>query len=71
MVYVVLYGKDSATQQKNLCTSKREAKQRFERGNVDKFIVEVCVCGLLSRYVIMVCLDFRIALIGYALCTHE
>ncbi|GFN87702.1 hypothetical protein PoB_001420800 [Plakobranchus ocellatus] len=41
MVYVVLYGKESATQQKNLCTSKREAKQRFNRADVDKFVVEM------------------------------
>lgn len=40
-VYIVLYGKDVCTMQKPLCTSKRERKECFKRGAVDKFIVEV------------------------------
>ncbi|XP_012940880.1 lipoxygenase homology domain-containing protein 1 [Aplysia californica] len=41
MVYVALYGKETATQPKNLCSSKRECKQRFKRGSPDKFIIEL------------------------------
>ncbi|XP_013416715.1 lipoxygenase homology domain-containing protein 1 isoform X2 [Lingula anatina] len=40
-VYVVLYGKDSCTQQKSLCSSKRERKQSFNKGAVDKFVLEL------------------------------
>jgi len=40
-VYVVLYGEDSASSQKSLCTNKNERKQSFKRGAVTKFVVEV------------------------------
>nr|KAI8760088.1 lipoxygenase homology domain-containing protein 1-like [Biomphalaria glabrata] len=41
MVHVTLYGKETATQQKNLCSSKKECKSKFNKGSVDKFIVEL------------------------------
>ena len=40
-VYIVLYGKDDVTQKKSLCHNKRERKERFKKGAMDKFIVEV------------------------------
>nr|KAG5694176.1 hypothetical protein BaRGS_016022 [Batillaria attramentaria] len=40
-VYIVLYGKDECTQKKSLCTSKRERKEKFKRGAVDKFVIEL------------------------------
>lgn len=40
-VYIVLYGKDAATQQKSLCTNKSERKKCFKRGQADKFVVEL------------------------------
>ncbi|ESO97796.1 hypothetical protein LOTGIDRAFT_208950 [Lottia gigantea] len=40
-VYIVLYGKDTCTEQKSLCPTKRERKEHFNKGNVDKFIVEL------------------------------
>ncbi|XP_039606557.1 lipoxygenase homology domain-containing protein 1-like [Polypterus senegalus] len=41
-VFVVLYGRDSiCTHQKSLCVNKRERRMYFERGAVDKFIVEL------------------------------
>ena len=43
-VFIVIYGKDRCTSQKSLCSSKHERKESFERGNVDKFVVEV-LCG--------------------------
>lgn len=43
-VYVVLYGKEEATQKKSLCHSKRERKEHFKRGAMDKFVIEVG-CG--------------------------
>ncbi|KAL3842214.1 hypothetical protein ACJMK2_020253, partial [Sinanodonta woodiana] len=40
-VYIQLYGKEVATQQKNLCISKIERKDKFKRGAVDRFILEL------------------------------
>ena len=40
-VYVVLYGQESCTEKKSLCSSKSERKKCFERGQVDKFVLEV------------------------------
>ncbi|XP_059150632.1 lipoxygenase homology domain-containing protein 1-like isoform X2 [Physella acuta] len=41
MVHIALYGKEVATQQKDLCSNKRECKAKFNKGSVDKFIVEL------------------------------
>ncbi|CAL1540467.1 unnamed protein product [Lymnaea stagnalis] len=41
MVHVTLYGKETATQTKNLCNNKKECKAKFNKGQVDKFIVEL------------------------------
>ncbi|KAH9519113.1 Lipoxygenase y domain-containing protein 1 [Bulinus truncatus] len=41
MVHVTLYGKEKATDKKNLCSSKKECKSKFNKGSVDKFIVEM------------------------------
>ncbi|XP_059505870.1 lipoxygenase homology domain-containing protein 1 [Stegostoma tigrinum] len=41
-VFIVLYGRDGVcTHQKSLCVNKRERKTYFERGAVNKFIVEL------------------------------
>ena len=40
-VYIVLYGTETVTSQKNLCSSKHERKSAFKRAGVDKFVVEV------------------------------
>ena len=40
-VYVVLYGRDIATQQKSLCSNKRERKKCFEKAATNKFVLEV------------------------------
>ncbi|WAR01120.1 LOXH1-like protein, partial [Mya arenaria] len=40
-VYIQLYGRDIATQQKDLCVSKLDRKDKFKRGQEDVFIVEL------------------------------
>lgn len=40
-VSIVIYGKDKCTAQKSLCSSKQERKQSFQRGGIDKFVIEV------------------------------
>ncbi len=40
-VYVVLYGRDTCTEQKSLCPVKQNRKKLFERGQKDKFVLEV------------------------------
>ncbi|XP_074659812.1 lipoxygenase homology domain-containing protein 1-like [Tubulanus polymorphus] len=40
-VFVVLYGVDTCTEQKSLCSSKQERKKCFRRGQKDKFVVEL------------------------------
>ncbi|XP_050409617.1 lipoxygenase homology domain-containing protein 1 [Patella vulgata] len=40
-VYIVLYGRDTCTEQKSLCATKRERKECFNKGSVDKFVVEL------------------------------
>ncbi|CAI9730794.1 homology domain-containing 1-like isoform X1 [Octopus vulgaris] len=40
-VYIALYSKDKRTQQKPLCLTKNERKQKFRRNAVDKFILEM------------------------------
>ncbi|XP_043937953.1 lipoxygenase homology domain-containing protein 1 isoform X2 [Protopterus annectens] len=41
-IFIALYGKDGiCTQQKSLCVNKRERRLCFERGAVDKFVVEM------------------------------
>lgn len=40
-VFVVLYGRDTCTQQKSLCPNKKERKKCFERNQMDKFVIEV------------------------------
>ncbi|XP_043570379.1 lipoxygenase homology domain-containing protein 1-like [Chiloscyllium plagiosum] len=45
-VFIVLYGRDGAcTHQKSLCLNKRERKMYFERGAVNKFVVELEYVG--------------------------
>ena len=44
-VYVVLYGRESCTEKMSLCANKNERKKCFERGQVDKFVLEV-MCKL-------------------------
>lgn len=42
-VFIVIYGCDGVcTEQKNLCTNKREQKMFFERKSASRFIMEVC-----------------------------
>lgn len=42
-VFIVIYGCDGiCTEQKNLCTNKREQKMFFERKSASRFIMEVC-----------------------------
>lgn len=42
-VFLVIYGCDGiCTEQKNLCTNKREQKMFFERKSASRFIMEVC-----------------------------
>ncbi|XP_052229243.1 lipoxygenase homology domain-containing protein 1-like isoform X2 [Dreissena polymorpha] len=40
-VYIQLYGKEICTQQKNLCSSKHERKDKFQRGQEDLFVLEL------------------------------
>ncbi|KAI8493666.1 Lipoxygenase y domain-containing protein 1, partial [Branchiostoma belcheri] len=40
-VYVVLFGRDSQTEQKSLCGNKKERKEKFEKAQKDIFIVEM------------------------------
>ena len=40
-VYIQLYGKDMCTQQKDLCISKLERKDKFKRNQSDTFVLEV------------------------------
>lgn len=40
-VFIVLYGKESMTSQKSLCSSKAERKTHFGKGAEDKFVIEV------------------------------
>lgn len=40
-VYVVLYGRETCTEKKSLCATKSERKKCFEKGQVDKFVLEV------------------------------
>ncbi|KAL5006870.1 hypothetical protein ScPMuIL_015676 [Solemya velum] len=40
-VYIQLYGKDTCTEKKSLCGSKRERKDKFKKGTEDLFIVEL------------------------------
>ncbi|GCB79511.1 hypothetical protein scyTo_0020217, partial [Scyliorhinus torazame] len=46
-VFIVLYGRNGiCTHQKSLCVNKRERKICFQRGAVNKFVIEVHVCPL-------------------------
>ncbi|XP_048241483.1 lipoxygenase homology domain-containing protein 1-like isoform X2 [Haliotis rufescens] len=40
-VFVVLYGKETCTLQKPLCNTKRERKEKFNKGSADKFVIEL------------------------------
>ena len=55
-VYVVLYGKEIASSQKPLCSTKAERKSSFKKGAKDTFIVEVsCVDTVInSNAIVMV-----------------
>lgn len=47
-IFIVIYGCDAVcTQQKYLCTNKREQKLFFERKSASRFIMEVLVSGRL------------------------
>ena len=46
-VYVVLYGRDTCTSQKSLCSNKNDRKKLFNKGEVAKFVVEVTICTCL------------------------
>ncbi|XP_054528150.2 lipoxygenase homology domain-containing protein 1 isoform X5 [Pan troglodytes] len=49
-IFIIIYGCDAVcTQQKYLCTNKREQKQFFERKSASRFIVEVLGLSRLSR----------------------
>ena len=39
--YIVLYGEDLRTQQVNLCKNRSERKDKFKRGQTDRFVLEV------------------------------
>ncbi len=39
--YIVLYGDQIRTQQYEICKNKADRKERFKRGTVDKFVIEV------------------------------
>lgn len=40
-VYIQLYGKEVCTEQKDLCISKLERKDKFKKKSVDTFVLEV------------------------------
>ncbi|XP_078580092.1 lipoxygenase homology domain-containing protein 1-like isoform X2 [Branchiostoma floridae x Branchiostoma japonicum] len=40
-VYIVLFGRDTQTEQKSLCANKKERKEKFEKAQKDIFIVEM------------------------------
>ena len=42
-VYIQIYGKETCTLQKNLCSGKNDRSGKFKRGSEDYFIVEVRV----------------------------
>ena len=52
-VYVVLYGKEIATSQKSLCSTKAERKSSFKKGAKDTFIVEVCAFNKINSEPLM------------------
>ena len=39
--YIVLYGEEIRTQQFELCKNKAERRDKFKRGAVDKFVLEM------------------------------
>ncbi len=39
--YICIYGDEKHTQQIELCKNKAERKEKFKRGAVDRFILEV------------------------------
>lgn len=39
--YIVIYGDEIRTQQTELCKNKAERKDKFKRGAVDRFVLEV------------------------------
>lgn len=42
-VYVALYGPDGNTRQVPLCPNKKDRRDKFERGSIDTFVIEVLV----------------------------
>lgn len=47
--YIVLYGDEIRTQQTELCKNKAERKDKFKRGAVDRFVLEVIIYNLKIR----------------------
>ena len=44
--YIVLYGEEMKTDKMNLCKNRAERRDKFKRGNIDRFALEVCYCLL-------------------------
>ena len=39
--YIVIYGEEVRTQQVELCKNKADRRDKFKRGAIDKFVIEV------------------------------
>jgi hypothetical protein len=39
--YIVIYGKDIHSKQANLCKNKIEKKDKFKKGSIDRFVLQV------------------------------